>query len=110
MMPGDYTITCIAHELNSDSTSVEKFLSKNAFFNIDVLKFTILPGKTTTIEVSPAYKPQSTWFRLSKVTMYIPEVTVQVLVDGVPTGEPVVINRRTDKSVAWDDYKGPLKF
>jgi hypothetical protein len=23
--PGDYTITCIAHEFNSDSTSVDKF-------------------------------------------------------------------------------------
>lgn len=110
MTPGDYAITCVAHELNSDSTNVDKFLSKNAFFNINVLKFTVARGKTTTIEVSPAYKPESTWFRLSKVTMYIPEITVRVLVDGTPAGEPVVINRRTDKSVAWDDYKGPLKF
>jgi hypothetical protein len=110
MTPGDYTITCIAHEFNSDSASVDKFLSKNAFFNIDVLKFAILPGKTTTIEVSSTYKPESTWFRLSKMTMYLPEATVQVLVDGTSTGELVIINRRTDKSVAWDDYKGPLKF
>jgi hypothetical protein len=42
--------------------------------------------------------------------MYIPEVSVQVLVDGTPTGEAVGVDRRTDKSVAWDDYKGPLKF
>jgi hypothetical protein len=110
LAPGDYTITCIAHEFNSDSTNVDKFLSKNAFFNIDILKFTIMPGKTTTILVSSAYKPQSKWFRLSRLTMYIPEVTVQMLVDGTPAGEPGVINLRTDKSVAWDDYKGPLKF
>ncbi len=110
LKPGEYTVTCIAHEFNSDSTSVDKFLSKNAFFNMDVLKFTILPGKTTTIEVSSVYKPQSTWFRLSKLTMYIPEITVKVSVDATSAGEPVAINRRTDKSVAWDDYKGPLKF
>ncbi len=108
--PGDYTITCIAHEFNSTSTSVDKFLSKNAFFNMNVLKFTILPGKTTTVDLSPKYKPQSAWSRLSKETMYIPEISVQVLVDGTATGETMVINQRTDKSVAWDDYKGPLKF
>lgn len=108
--PGDYTITCIAHEFNSNSTSVDKFLSKNAFINMNVLKFTILSGKTTTFEISSKYEPQSAWFRLSKETMYIPELSVRVLVDRTPTGEVVVINRRTDKSVAWDDYKGPLKF
>ena len=108
--PGDYTITCIAHEFNSNSTSVDKFLSKNAFFNIDVLKFTILPGKVTTIEISSKYQPQSAWFRLSKETMYIPEVSVEVMVDGTAAGEALGVDRRTDKSVAWDDYKGPLKF
>jgi hypothetical protein len=110
MKPGEYTITCIAHEFTSASADVEKFLSKNAFFNIDVLKFTISPGKTTTIEVSPNYKPQSAWYRLSKETMYIPDAKVRVLEDGTQQGEDLVINRRTDKSVAWDDYKGPLKF
>ena len=108
--PGDYTITCVAHEFNSNSTSVDKFLSRNAFFNLDVLKFTILPGKTTTVVIAPNYKPQSAWFRLSKETIYIPEVSVQVLMDGTPAGEAVVVNRRMDKSVTWDDYKGPLKF
>ena len=108
--PGDYTITCIAHEFNSNSTSADKFLSKNAFFNMDVLKFTMLPGKVTTIEVSSKYKPQSAWFRLSKETMYIPEVSVEVMVDGTAAGEALGVDRRTDKSVAWDDYKGPLKF
>lgn len=108
--PGDYAITCIAHEFNSNSTNVDKFLSRNAYFNLDVLKFTILPGKTTTVVITPNYKTQSAWFRLSKETMYIPEVSVQVLMDGTPTGEAVVVNKRMDKSVAWDDYKGPLKF
>ena len=110
MPPGNYTITCIAHEFNSNSTSVEKYLSKNAYFNIDVLKFRILPDKTTTIDISPNYKPQTVWFRLSKETMYLPETTVRVFESGVQVGDATVINARTEKSVAWDDYKGPLKF
>jgi hypothetical protein len=110
MAPGDYTITCIGFDFNSTSANVDKSLSKNAFFNIDVLKFTILSDRTTTIEVTSDFKPQSAWFRLSKVTMYNPEVKVRVLQDGAQTGDAVVIDARTDKSVAWDDYKGPFKF
>jgi hypothetical protein len=110
MAPGDYTITCIGFDFNSTSANVDKSLSKNAFFDIDVLKFTILSDRTTTIEVTSDFKPQSAWFRLSKVTMYNPEVKVRVLQDGAQTGDAVVIDARTDKSVAWDDYKGPFKF
>jgi len=40
--------------------------------------------------------------------MYIPELKVKVSEDGTQKGEEVVINKRTDKSVAWDDYHGPL--
>jgi len=110
MKPGEYTVTCIAHEFNSTSANAEKFLSKNAFFNNDVVKFTVLAGKTTTLEVSPDYVSESAWFRLSKLTMYIPLLKARVLEDGAQQSEVVEINRRTDKSVAWGNYKGPLKF
>jgi hypothetical protein len=110
LKPGEYTITCIAHEFTSTSTNADKFLSKNAFFNNDVLKFTVLPGKTTTLEISPSFVSESAWFRLSKLTMYIPLLKARVLEGGAQQNEAVEINRRTNKSVAWDNYKGPLKF
>jgi hypothetical protein len=107
---GQYTITCIGIELATISRDPDKVLSKNAFFNNDVLKFTILTGKTTTLEISPIFMSESHWYFLSKLTMYIPDLKVRVLEDGTQKGEDLVINRRTDKSVAWDAYKGPLKF
>jgi len=110
LAPGDYTITCIGYEFAANSTDMDKVLSKNAFFNLEALKFTIEPGKTTTIEVSLNYEPQSAWFRLARETMYVPDVAVRVLQDGTQVGEAMVVNRRTEKSVAWDDYHGPLKF
>lgn len=108
--PGEYTITCIVFALTSASTNVDKSLSKNAFFNSDILKFAVLPDKTTTLEISPIFIAESTWFRLSRLKMYAPDLKVQALEDGQQKGEDVVITRRTDQSVAWDDYKGPLKF
>ena len=110
LVPGDYTITCIGYEFAGNSTDMDKVLSKDAFFNLNVLKFTILPGKTTTIEVSSNYMPQSAWFRLAKQTFYIPDITVRVLEDGVQMGDAMVISQRTKSSVVWDDYHGPLKF
>jgi hypothetical protein len=110
MKPGQYTITCIGFEFASASSDLEKTLTKSAFFNNDVVTFTVLPGKTTTLEISPMYVAESQWRILTKLTMFIPDLEVRVLEDGTPKGENVVINRRTPKSVGWDDYHGPLKF
>ena len=110
MKAGRYTITCIGYEIRSGSADIDKVLSKNAFFNHDVLTFTVLPGKTTTLEISPVYQAESKWVLLSKFTMFLPDLKVRVLEDGTPNGEEVVISQRTVKSVAWDDYHGPLKF
>jgi hypothetical protein len=107
--PGQYTIACIGFEL-SLSPDVDKALAKGAFFNNDVVTFTVLPGKTTTLEISPVYQAESQGHVLAKVTMFTPDLKVRVLEDGTPKGEDVVISRRTAKSVAWDDYHGPLKF
>jgi hypothetical protein len=109
LKPGQYTITCIGYVFSSTSSDVDKTLSKSAFFNNDVLTFTVLPSKTTTLEVFPVYEAQSNWRFLTKVTLFIPDLNVKVWEDGIQKGESV-INRRTDKSVSWDDYHGPLKF
>jgi len=107
---GRYTITCIGFEFNSTSRDVNKVLAKSAYFNNDVVTFAVQPGKTTTLEVSPVYKPESQMRLWVKLTMLMPDLKVRVLEDGTPQGDDVVINRRTDKSVAWNDYQGPLKF
>jgi len=110
MKAGRYAITCIGYEFSSTSTDPDKDLAKSAFFNNDVVTFTVLPGKTTTLEIFPIYVAESQWRVLTKLTMFIPDLKVRVLEDGTPKGEEVVINRRTAKSVAWNDYHGPLKF
>jgi hypothetical protein len=107
---GQYTITCIGYEIESISRDIDKVLAKNAFLNIDVVTFTVLPGKTTTLEIFPTYLEESKSRFLAKLTMFLPELKVRVLEDGMPKGEDLVISRRTDKSVAWNDYHGPLKF
>lgn len=110
MKAGQHTITCIGFEFESASSDVDKTLAKSAFFNNDVVTFTVLPGKTTTLEITPTYVAESQWRVLTKLTMYIPDIEIRVLEDGIPKVEGVVINRRMPKSVAWNDYHGPLKF
>jgi len=110
LKPGEYTITCIGYEFSSTSRDIDKVLSKSAFFNIDDVRFTILPGKTTTLEISPFYEAESQHRLWVKLTMFMPNLRVHVLEDGTPKSEDVVITKRTDKSVSWDDYRGPLKF
>jgi hypothetical protein len=110
LKPGEYTVTCIGYEWNSTSRDPDKNLAKSAFFNKDVVRFTVAAGKTTTLEVAPVYVAEAQWFLWAKRNLYIPDLTVRVLVDGSPAGEAVTISKRTDKSVAWDDYHGPLKF
>ena len=109
LKPGEYSITCIAHDFVSAPGDVQKFLSKNAFFNIGIMKFSILPGKTTTLDIDPVYVAESNTRIFTKITMFIPDLKVRVMQDGAPQGESVFINQRTDKSITWDDYKGPLK-
>lgn len=73
MKPGDYTITCIGWEFDSTSADPSKNLAKSAFFNNDIVKFTVLPGKTTTLELTPVYKQESQWHVLAKFTLLVPD-------------------------------------
>jgi hypothetical protein len=110
LKPGHYTITCIGLEFNSTSTDVDKALAKSAFFNNDIVEFTVLPGKITTLEITPVYVTESQWRLWVKFNIFMPELKVRVLEDGTPKGDDLVITQRTAKSVAWNDYHGPLKF
>lgn len=102
--PGSYRLSCVGL-VPEGGFSVEKVLSKGAYFNLDVLSFDIVAGKTTTLEVYPAIRKSSTFL----LKFYMPDLLVKVIEDGAQKSEHV-INARTDASIAWDDYDGPLKF
>jgi hypothetical protein len=110
LKPGQYTITCVGYEFDSASTDPAKNLAKSAYFNNDVVTFNILPGKTTTLEITPVYEAESHYRFIAKLTILLPDLKVRVIEDGTTKVEDVIINRRTEKSVAWNDYHGPLKF
>jgi hypothetical protein len=110
LKPGQYSITCIGYEFDSTSSDPDKQLAKSAFFNSDVLTFTVLAGKTTTLDISPVIIPEAQWKGFARLSVFMPELRVRVIEDGEPKGEEVPINRRGDHSVAWNAYHGPLKF
>ena len=109
LKPGAYRITCIGYVHSSNSRDVAKVLSASAFVNESVMTFNILPGKTTTLEILPTIEKQTKTSFLVKVKVFLPDLRVKVIEDGVPKGETIV-NQRTSTSIAWDDYSGPLKF
>jgi len=102
--PGTYRLTCVGF-LPEGGFSIEKALKKGAYFNLDIQTFDVVAGKTTTLEVYPAIRKTSTFL----LKFYTPDLLVKVIEDGVDKSEQV-INARTDASIAWDDYNGPLKF
>jgi hypothetical protein len=102
--PGQYTLTCIGL-IPEGGLSVDKVLSKGAYFNTNVLSFTIEPGQTTVLDVTSVIRKENTFL----LKFFVPEVSVNVVANDVEFGA-VPINIRDEKSVAWDDYAGPLKF
>jgi hypothetical protein len=104
LAPGTYTIHCAAF-IPEGGLSVEKALSKGAFFNLDQMTFEIVEGKTTTLEVHPTIESESTFL----LKFFMPELLVKLVEDGAVKQE-VVINNRVESSIGWNDYTGPLKF
>jgi hypothetical protein len=104
LAPGTYTLHAPSF-IPEGGLSVEKALAKGAFFNMDLLTFEIAEGKSTTLEVHPTIQSESTFL----LKFYMPQLLVKLVEDGVVRQE-LVINERTDKSIAWNDYHGPLKF
>jgi hypothetical protein len=101
---GDYQISCVGM-LYDGGLSVEKVLSKGAFFNENVLAFHIVDGKVTTLDIKPTIRASSGFF----LKLFMPEYLATVTSDGAVT-QQVSLNSRTEKSVSWDDYHGDLKF
>lgn len=101
---GQYTLTCVGL-IPEGGLSVDKVLSKGAYFNTDVMNFTIEPGQTTVLEVSSVIRKENTFL----LKFFVPEVSVNIIANDVEFGA-APINVRDDQSVAWDDYSGPLKF
>ena len=102
--PGDYQVSCVGM-LYDGGLSVEKVLSKGAFFNENVMSFRIEDGKTTTLDIKPTIRPSSGFF----LKLFMPEFLATASLDGTVSPE-VSLNSRTEKSVAWDDYNGDLKY
>jgi hypothetical protein len=101
---GDYAVSCVGM-IPEAAFSVEKALDKGAYFNLDVLHFTVTPGKTTVLEVSPVIRKHNSFF----LKFFLPEIEIKVVEDGAQKAA-AVINTHGDTSVAWTAYSGPLKF
>ena len=101
---GNYRVTAIGLEMHT-AFSAEKVLNKGAYVNEDVVSFVIEDGKKTTLSVLPIIKKDMTFF----VKWYMPALMVSVVTDAGATPEKI-INARTEGSIAWPKYSGPLKF
>ena len=101
---GEYQISCVGM-LYDGGLSVEKVLSKGAFFNENIMSFRVEDGKTTTLSVLPTIRASSGFF----IKLFMPEFLASTSLDGTVSQE-VSLNSRTEKSVSWDDYHGDLKF
>jgi hypothetical protein len=69
-----------------------------------VLHFAIKEGETTVLEAQTTIRKR----RAALMPIYFRDILVTVLERGAPVAE-AVINTRTDSSIAWRDYRGPLK-
>jgi hypothetical protein len=102
---GEYRITCIGLTLESMSRSVDELLSKSAYFNKDILNFSILPGQTTRLAVHSLIRKQKAGFLLKA---FSPQLKIAVD-DGREDERETVISDRIASSIPWDRYSGPLK-
>ena len=101
---GEYHISVVGM-IYEGGMSVSKVLSKGGYFNENVMTFRIEDGQTTTLDVRPVIRPSSG----ALLKVFMPEYMAKVTRGSEVSGE-ISLNGRTDKSVAWDDYNGDLKF
>jgi hypothetical protein len=99
---GEYKITCIGFVNEGGLLNPEKALDRGAYVNADVVTFRIEPGATTTLSVQPVMQKQAG----ALVNLFMPDL----LVSPPGGGEPVRVNVRTESSVPWATYTGPLKL
>jgi len=73
--------------------------------NEDVMTFRIEPGQTTTLHIKPVIYKDATF----AVNFWMPTLMASVATaDGTAT--ETALNKRIETSIAWPQYKGPLKF
>lgn len=101
---GDYQISCVGM-VYEGGLSVTKVLSKGGYFNENVMAFHVAEGKTTTLDVRPMIRKSSGMLLKVFMPEYIARSTLEL-----DMSAEVSLNSRSDKSVAWDDYNGDLKF
>jgi len=101
---GDYALSCLWITPSVGFTA-GGLLRKSAFVNVDVLHFTIKAGDTTVLEARTQL--HKTNVALQKIIFRDIVVTV---VDHGSSVAAAAINARTEKSVPWADYAGPLKL
>lgn len=102
---GGYSVTGIGL-IPSTAFSVEKILAKGAYVNEKTMAFTVEEGKTVTVKVRPVIRKNATFF----MNYFMPELLVSVKPDGGEFGPEISIIAKTEASVVWPAYNGPLKF
>ncbi len=103
LAPGEYAVTFVGYEQKKLFGSIEKVLSKGAYFNEKVLTFAIEPDRVTTLRILPTYQKSGTMLKV-----FLPALHVTVL-RGDEVVEESLITGRTESSIPWDDYTGDLK-
>lgn len=101
---GEYKITGLGLELTA-GFNVQKILDRGAYVNEDVLHFTIEPGKTTTLKIDPKIYKDAAFI----VDFWMPTLMTSVVTDA-GSSPAVSLCSRLPTSIAWPQYKGPLKF
>ena len=101
---GEYRVTGIGMEMTA-GFNVQKILDRGAFVNDDVVTFRIEPGKTTTLSINPVIKKDNAFV----VDFWMPTLMASVAGEAAATEEKA-LNLRSETSIAWPQYKGPLKF
>jgi hypothetical protein len=102
--PGDYTLTCVGLEPALGLGGWRMLVRQHGYVNVDLLPFTIKEGETTVLETRTTIHRD----RTGLAPIEYREIAVTVRERGAPTAE-AVISVRTDSSIAWPDYHGPLK-
>lgn len=101
---GEYRVTGIGLELSA-GFNVQKILDRGAFVNENVMAFRIEPGKTTTININPVIYKDAAFV----VNFWVPTLMASVQSEGGAT-DATALNTRTEASIGWPQYTGPLKF
>jgi len=104
---GNYSITYIGMGFKKLLGNPQKILSKNAYFNLNELYFNVLPNKTTEIIITPKIQRSIKWF--PGLAIYFPDIYVKIIENGKEISE-YQLSLKTEKSIPWDNYTGPLKF